>query len=532
MPIAAVLKSLFLLSALIVVPFTPVEGTQIMHRPDNYKDSPNRFAVDSHPQTQVINRRQSGGKVSFAYFTNWGIYGANFQPTDINSAPLTHILYSFADTDASSGTIKLTDSYADEQKRFAGDTWDEPGNNVYGCIKQLYLLKLKQRNLKVLLSIGGWTYSQAGHFNFVTNPSARTNFVNSAVQLIEDYGFDGIDIDYEYPSTPELGQGLADLVTSLRTALNSLASRKGDSTPYLITAAVAAGPANYANLKVPQMNAAMNYWNVMAYDYAGSWLTFSDNQANVYGGARTGFSTDAAIKFYTGAGAPANKLVMGMPLYGRAFENTDGLGLPYSGIGPGSIEAGVYSYKALPLAGARVFENTTDITSYSYDSSKRELVSYDTPNIIKLKTQYIKSQGLAGSMFWELSTDRTGSDSLVSTAASVLGSLDQTPNHINYPNSKFDNIRSNMGGVKPPATTAPPTSTAPGTTTRPPTSTPPTSTPPTSGSCSGVAAWSSSVAYNGGTSVTYGGHLWTASWWSQADVPGGAAGVWVDKGAC
>ncbi|KAF9042916.1 glycoside hydrolase superfamily [Panaeolus papilionaceus] len=539
MAFSSILKSLLLLSTFTLVSFTPVEGTQVMHRPDNYKDSPNRFAVNNNPQTQVINRRQSGGKVSFAYFTNWGIYGANFQPTDINSAPLTHILYSFADTDASSGTIKLTDSYADEQKRFAGDTWDEVGNNVYGCIKQLYLLKLKQRNLKVLLSIGGWTYSQAGHFNFVTNPSARANFVSSAVQLVEDYGFDGIDIDYEYPSTPELGQGLADLVTALRSAFNDLASRKGDKTPYLITAAVAAGPANYANLKVPQMNAAMNYWNVMAYDYAGSWLTFSDNQANVYGGARTGFSTDAAIKFYTGAGAPANKLVMGMPLYGRAFESTDGLGLPYSGIGPGSVEAGVYSYKALPLAGARVYENTTDITSYSYDSSKKELVSYDTPNIIKLKTQYLNSKGLAGSMFWELSTDRTGSDSLVSTAASVLGSLDQTPNHINYPNSKFDNIRKNMGqgsGGGGGGSTAPaPTSTV---TTRPATTVsttstrPPTSTPPTSGSCSGVAAWTNTVAYQGGATVTYGGHLWSASWWTQADVPGGPAGVWVDKGAC
>ncbi|KAJ3484930.1 hypothetical protein NLJ89_g11943 [Agrocybe chaxingu] len=168
------------------------------------------------------------------------------------------------------------------------------------------------------------------------------------------------------------------------------------------TAAVAAGAANYANLKVPQMNAAMDFWNLMAYDYAGSWLTFSDNQANLYGGSRTGFNTDSAVRYYTGAGAPASKIVMGMPLYGRAFQNTNGLGQPYSGIGPGTIEAGVYSYKALPLAGAQIFENTTDVSSYSYDSAKRELVSYDTPNIVRLKAQYVNSKGLAGSMFWEV----------------------------------------------------------------------------------------------------------------------------------
>lgn len=82
------------------------------------------------------------------------------------------------------------------------------------------------------------------------------------------------------------------------------------------------------------------------------------------------------------------------------------------------------------MAGATVFENTTDVSSYSYDAVKQELVSYDTPNIVKLKTQYINSKGLAGSMFWELSTDKVGADSLVGTSASLLGTLDQTPNHI------------------------------------------------------------------------------------------------------
>jgi len=72
----------------------------------------------------------------------------------------------------------------------------------------------------------------------------------------------------------------------------------------------------------------------------------------------------------------------------------------------------------------------TDVSSFSYDTAKRELVSFDTPNIVKLKAQYIKSRGLAGSMFWELSGDKVDRDSLIETAVTILGPLDQTPNHI------------------------------------------------------------------------------------------------------
>ena len=93
----------------------------------------------------------------------------------------------------------------------------------------------------------------------------------------------------------------------------------------------------------------------------------------------------------------------GTSRYGRAFEQTDGIGQSYNGIGPGTIEAGIYSYKDLPLAGAQVFENLTDVTSYSYDSSSRELVSYDDPHIAQLKAQYVVSKGLAGQMFWDVS---------------------------------------------------------------------------------------------------------------------------------
>ncbi|KAI0366008.1 hypothetical protein BV20DRAFT_1056021 [Pilatotrama ljubarskyi] len=526
MALSSILKRAFFLAAVALAALVVVDATQVMHRPDSYKDAPHKLET-GEAKPQIIHKR-AGSKVQAAYFTNWGIYGANFQPTDIIPSTLTHIVYAFADVSADTGTISLTDSYADEQKHFPGDSWDEPGNNLYGCLKQLYLLKLKNRNLKVLLSVGGWTYSQSGHFNFVTDATKRTTFVNSAVSLVENYGFDGIDIDFEYPNSDTLASGFATLLTSLRTAFDNLQKQKGDSVPYQLTAAVSAGYNNSEFLKVPQMNSALTYWNLMAYDYAGSWLTWADNQANLYGGVRTNVSTDKAVKWFVANGASANKINMGIPLYGRAFESTTGIGAPYNGIGPGTTEAGIYSYKVLPLAGAQVFENLTDVTSYSYDSSKGELVSYDTPHIVTIKAQYVQNNGLAGSMFWDLSTDKVGSDSLVGTTAGVYGSLDQTQNHINYPNSKWDNIRNNMGTSSGSTTT-----TSSGST--PTTSSPPSSTSQPSGgsgACSTVAAWSPTATYTGGQQATYQGDLWTAKWWTSGDTPGGSAGVWTDNGKC
>ena len=138
---------------------------------------------------------------------------------------------------------------------------------------------------------------------------------------------------------------------------------------------------------------------------------------------------------------------------------------------------------------------------------------------------YATSHGLGRFTFWSVNRDRP------------CGSTTDNGVCSNVPQNAWDFTRftAKFAGATPPTSTpptsTPPTSTPPPTTT-PPTTTPPTTTPPpTTGTCT-IAAWSSTVAYNGGAVVSYNQHKWTAKWWSQADVPGGAAGVWTDNGTC
>lgn len=157
----------------------------------------------------------------------------------------------------------------------------------------------------------------------------------------------------------------------------------------------------------------------MAYDYAGSWDTHAAHQANLFPSSSTPsstpFSTARALTYYKSQGVPSSKIVLGMPLYGRAFADTDGPGTAFSGSGEGSWEAGVWDYKALPRVGAQEMVDGRVGASWCYDGGKRLMVSYDNKEMVERKVEYIKAEGLGGAMWWESSADKGGYESLIGT---------------------------------------------------------------------------------------------------------------------
>lgn len=154
-----------------------------------------------------------------------------------------------------------------------------------------------------------------------------------------------------------------------------------------------------------------------------------------------------------------SKIVLGIPLYGRSFMNTEGPGRPFQGIGTGSWEQGVYDYRALPLPGSYMFRDEQALASWSYNYQTKEMVSFDSEEVGMWKGDWIKREGLGGSMFWELSGDkgsqREGMEggpgkeaqpgrSLVAVVKEAMGKLDDSPNWLTYEGSQFDNLRNRM----------------------------------------------------------------------------------------
>lgn len=332
------------------------------------------------------------------YYTEWSIYARNFLIRDIPGDKITHLNYAFAKPTAE-GNLEVYDKYAFLEKVFSSSS--------YGNYNELILLKQKYRHLKTLISIGGWSLSK-DFSTIMANELLRNKFIDSCINFMLNYKFDGLDFDWEYPGGGGLdsntvsdkdGENFAMFLRDLRLKLNTI----GDGR-WLITLAVSADPVKIERLGPQRIHQYCDFINIMTYDFEGSWSLKTGHLANLYNNTNNMLSVDFAVNTYLKYNVPSTKLVIGVPFYGRGFTNTQlPIGNSFSGVGPGTWEAGVYDYKKLPIG--KEYVDDVKVAAYSYDETQKLLISYDNPYTMKLKMNYIKSKNLGGVMSWAIDSD-------------------------------------------------------------------------------------------------------------------------------
>ncbi|MER6373298.1 glycoside hydrolase family 18 chitinase [Streptomyces mirabilis] len=372
----------------------------------------------------------TGNAVKLGYFTEWGIYGRNYNVKNLvtsgSAAKITHINYAFGNV--TNGQCAIGDSYADYDKAFTADqsvsgvadTWDQP---LRGNFNQLRELKAKYPNIKILWSFGGWTWS-GGFAQAAANPTA---FAQSCYNLVEDPRwadvFDGIDIDWEYPNACGLSCDTSG-AAAYKNLMQALRAKFG--TNNLVTAATTADGTSGGKIDAADYAGASQYvdwYNVMSYDFFGAFNaqgpTAPHSPLTSYSGIPTpGFTTADAIAKFKAKGVPASKLLIGIGFYGRGWTGVtqDAPGGTATGPAPGTYEQGIEDYKVLKTS----CPVTGTIAGTAYAHCGTNWWSYDTPATIGTKMAWAKSQGLGGAFFWEFSGD-TSNGELVSALTSGLG---------------------------------------------------------------------------------------------------------------
>ncbi len=393
------------------------------------------------------DKTETAKKHVVAYFTAWGIYGRDYQVTDIPALKVTDINYAFLNI--SNGECVLGDAWADIDKHypevttslgvFPEDSWSTPQTSYFGNFNRLNKMRelaaLQGHQVNLFLSVGGWTWSK--YFSDVAATStARKKFVNSCLAIMNQYQFDGIDLDWEYP----VGGGLADNHTrpddkqNYTLLLKLFREKMGQNK--LLTIAAPAGPSIIPNLEWDKLSLYVDWVNLMSYDFHGSWDNITGHNAGLYANpadpAPSTLNADSAINRIASLGYPVNKLIMGVGFYGRGWgsvpSTNNGLFQSGSSTSSGTWESGVFDYHDLVNNYYPTYGRYTDSYAkvpYLYNPSTGLFISYEDPQSMTEKAHYIQNRGLLGVMFWELSGDIRDSNATHSLLGTLHNSLNK-----------------------------------------------------------------------------------------------------------
>jgi len=357
--------------------------------------------IVSYITVSIHATNTSDEKVLICYFTNWAQYRpgpGRFTPANIDPSLCTHINYAFSKIDLSSFKVLPYE-------------WDD-----VQFYDQINKLKEEHPNLKTLLSVGGWNHENEPRYSkMVQTTETRKIFIDSLYENMVKYNFNGVSIDWEYPTIRPAGTPASDkhkftlLLQEIREKLTKEA-RIANIEPYLLTAAVGANhTVIHDAYEIKKIRKYVDWVSLMAYDLHGSWENVTGHATAMEGPLPT---VTNSLNVWLKGGMPADKLVLGVAAYGRSFTLTskDGsLGAPVHGPG----KAGTYSRTAGFLGFFEVCSQSWDsVTSWvtskagaPYASKDDQWVGYDSVASIKNKALLAVHNKLKGVMFWSLDLD-------------------------------------------------------------------------------------------------------------------------------
>ena len=307
--------------------------------------------------------------VVVAYVTSW---------SDVIPDPfcMTHINYAF-------GHVNDT---------FDGVRVDNPQR-----LKDMVALKKVNPDLKVMLSVGGWG---SGRFSeMAMDRKLRRSFADDCLRVVKEFGLDGIDIDWEYPTSSAAGISYSPEDTGNFTMLmKDLRQVLGDGL--LLTFASAAS-AEYVDFTA--VEPYVDFVNIMAYDMATAPKHHSALYESEISG---GMTSDKAARAHLAAGMPAHKLVLGMPFYGRG----SGRYADFNDFK--DIKKDIEAYE--------IWDEKAQVP-YIADTDGTLIVGYDNPRSLKIKCGYIKANGLRGAMYWDYDGDDADGTLRKTVACEILG---------------------------------------------------------------------------------------------------------------
>jgi len=328
-----------------------------------------------------------------------GGYRGIIRTDSIDVSRLTHINYAFVD---------IKDNRA----------WLHNGKSDEINLTKLAALKAKNPKLKILISIGGWTWSK--HFSdAVLTDTSTKNFAKSAVDIVAKYGLDGVDIDWEYPGMegnsnvyrPEDKQHYTRLFKDLRDEFDVL--KKSTKRRYFITTAVGASKQFIEHTEMDKVQQYTDFINLMTYDFTDGDDTVAIHHTNLYASATYPAgrlrSADICAQEFLAAGVPAEKLVMGVAFYGHAMQmrSADNNGLNQKAVK--AVRVGGFSYIHDSLVNKRGYVRFWDSAAhapYLFNTERKIFITYDDEESVKDKCKYTKQHGLGGVMFWEYFEDK------------------------------------------------------------------------------------------------------------------------------